>query len=82
MTDEEWSSSMLVEDSLEQWEEELGFIVVGVMTIAGKRDQIIYAKDGQALMNELHLRLGSHSPQMECQPDPRWTQYKDLRNLL
>lgn len=81
MTDEEWSSSMAVEDSLEQWEEELGFIVVGVMTIAGKRDQINYARDGQALMNELHLRLGSYSPQMECQSDPRWTQYKDLIRL-
>lgn len=82
MTDEEWSSCEAIENWLEQWEVELGFLVVGVMTIAGKRDQIIYAKDGQALMNELHLRLGSYSPQMECQADPRWIQYKDLRNLI
>lgn len=82
MTDDEWGSSMHVEDSLEMWEKELRFIVVGVMTISGKRDCIIYAKDGQALMNELHLRLGNSSLQMECQSDPRWTQYKDLTRLV
>ena len=80
-TEEEFQASEVIEDSLEQWEEELGFLVVGVMTINGKRDQIIYAKDGQSLMSELHHRLSQFSCQMECQPDPKWTQYRDLQKM-
>lgn len=67
--------------AIDEWEGELGFLVVGVRTINGKRDQIIYAKDGPALVNELRTRLKRYSPEIDSQPDADWSQAKSFRTL-
>ncbi|MBC8064215.1 MAG: DUF695 domain-containing protein [Chlorobia bacterium] len=77
----QWEVLSEVDDCLEQLESLLGFLVVGVMTMDGKRDSILYAKDGQNLMTELHQRLGDKGVQLECTADPAWSQYRDLAKL-
>lgn len=58
------------------------FIEVGIMTIEGKRDYLLYARDGQAALNSLFTELSEFSPQMERQYDPKWSQYNTLMKML
>ena len=78
---EEWDICELIDRQLSAVESDLDFLSVGIMTLAGKRDWILYAADGQKLMTELHQRFGDMGVELECTPDPRWTQYRDLAHM-
>ena len=71
----------MVQDRLDALIYELEFCCVGMMTVRGKRDWILYAKDGQLLVAQLLERLGEFAPQMETQPDPSWSQYRELLRM-
>lgn len=62
--------------------EELEFAQPAIVTIDGKRDWILYTKDGNILMRQLIHELSGFELQMECQPDPNWDQYQELRKRL
>lgn len=66
---------------LECLAQELDFFLVGSMMVNGVRDNIIYSRNGKALVQELYQRLQDWSPKIETEPDPSWSQYHDLRGM-
>jgi hypothetical protein len=69
------------QDCLDNLIYELEFCCVGIVTMRGKRDYILYAKDGQRLMPQLLEKCGEFAPQMESYPDPGWTEYRELLKM-
>ena len=55
-------------------------LIVGIMTIDGKRDWILYAKS-RAVVDLYFRELGDWSIELEATDDPRWTQYRDLLSM-
>ena len=62
--------------------EPLEFCQPAIFTAEGKRSWILYCNNGQELMAKLQAELGHYSPVMECQHDPKWSQYRDLRSMV
>lgn len=75
-TPQEMRDFKVFDDQLTSELEKMEAILVAVMMIDGKRDWIVYAKDGQASAQVLYSRL--EGVQIEHQPDLTWSQYKDL----
>lgn len=70
-----------VESIFSQVESELGIEIIGVMTMNGKRDWIMYAKNGQKAVDGLFREMSKYHPHMTTTQDPRWRQYQDLKNM-
>lgn len=71
-----------VQSKIDSLCEPLEFCQPAIFTSEGKRSWILYCRDGKELMAKLNAELGKYSPEMECQHDPKWRQYKDLRSMV
>ncbi len=78
---DDWDRFNTVHLKLEELAATLDFFEAAVMTIQGKRDWMLYVRDGQVLMKQLSQELGEYEPKMECQRDPKWSQYMDLLRM-
>ncbi|MBL8065822.1 MAG: DUF695 domain-containing protein [Chthonomonadaceae bacterium] len=61
--------------------EKLDFYQPAIIMLNGKRDWILYARNGAKLISELQLELSQFGPQMECQSDPNWSQFRTIRKF-
>ena len=68
----------IVRDRMDASPHEWEFCIVGTITCDGKREWVIYAKDGQQLMDRLFLEFSEFAPQMEMEIDPAWDYYRGL----
>jgi len=78
---EEFETFDRIQDGLDSLESDLHFEQVAIMTLDGKRDYILYAEDGSALVNRLWDEFADVQPRLECVHDPNWTQYRDLLKM-
>ena len=55
-----------------------GCVEVAIVTLNGKREWILYAKNGATLKKLLIGKFGKRQPEIHTRPDPGWTLYKQL----
>ena len=70
-----------VQNRLDKLGEKLDFYQPAIITLNGKRDWILYARDGVKLMDVLQRELSQFGPQMECKRDPNWSQFRTIRRF-
>lgn len=67
-----------VQNRIDELAYEWEFCCLGMITCYGHRDWVGYAKDAQRLMGLMFVEFSAFSPQMESEPDPNWTHYRQL----
>jgi hypothetical protein len=71
-----------IQDRMDSLIYEWEFCNVGMLTLGGTREWLIYAKDGRSLVDKLQDRFVDYAPLLEYRRDPQWVAYRELRELI
>ena len=70
-----------IQDRMDSLIYEWEFCNVGMLTLGGAREWLIYAQDGRGLIEKLKERFADFAPQLEYRRDPQWVAYRELKAL-